>query len=180
MDIGQYFDKCLEAGNTKARAESTLRKMLKPCPLCGGGAKVKKEEIACSNANFYDFEVTWRIGCEKCNLKRNSFKDLISRECDDTIRIEENGLKQAIEDWNSLGHKDSTLVAVGDTVYAVYLKPESENVYFEEFKVLEVSNKRFWTKNAEFNIDNIGVDVFLTAEEAEQSVEQLKEELNIL
>lgn len=62
---------------------------LKPCPLCGGKAIIKKETLSDGRCSYDD----WLIRCSKCDLS-------LQRAADNYYGRDVYMQEEAITDWN--------------------------------------------------------------------------------
>ena len=130
---------------------------LKPCPFCGGKALLgfsKDEHL--NERHFVICENVIKCGCltQYCNSK-----------------------DKAIEKWNRRAEKDRYIklpCKVGDIVYYPY---EYGNKVLEKtvIKIVIEKEDRWLDVGVSFlPFENIGKTVFLTKEEAEQKLKELK------
>lgn len=80
---------------------------LKPCPFCGGKAKLQRTSIGHSGEYFYE---CWNIKCEKCGatpLPKDGYTTYFTRNTDDEFIFKGDGKKEAIDKWNRRAYNDA-------------------------------------------------------------------------
>lgn len=72
---------------------------LKPCPFCGGEARLK--QIVSSNGEGRFIEV-WRVQCHDCDatFNRYGFESIFYRNDEGEFIFEKDGRAEAVEVWN--------------------------------------------------------------------------------
>ena len=65
---------------------------------------------------------------------------------------------------------------VGDTVYVIWFSDDSQSYKMSEHTVTDISTKYIWLEEEElyYPLTAIGEDVFLSEEEAEQALKEMK------
>ena len=72
---------------------------LKPCPFCGGGAKIIQKSTAYSS-NPTTIMDNFVAGCEGCGIYTPQFATKIWLDKIGELHIEYNGAEKATEAWN--------------------------------------------------------------------------------
>lgn len=71
---------------------------LKPCPFCGGDARVYKTSTHYSAESWGD---NWKVACNECNMgSMHEYSTEVYRNKHGEVTIEHDGKKEAIEAWN--------------------------------------------------------------------------------
>ena len=70
---------------------------LKPCPFCGGNARVKRMSCEWKNAHIADEFV---VKCTECGARLPSFRSDIWTDDAGVVHIDANGAVDAMEAWN--------------------------------------------------------------------------------
>lgn len=74
---------------------------LRPCPFCGGEAKLVRKEygwMAKSTPMICDL---WLVRCQSCDCSTNSYRDEIYRSNDGELVVGQDGVAKAVAAWNN-------------------------------------------------------------------------------
>lgn len=75
---------------------------LKPCPFCGGKARIEQTRIEPMETNRDSVEICFRICCEKCRATSPKSYGYIAINLSETGEVNAwyDGRSEAIKDWN--------------------------------------------------------------------------------
>ena len=70
---------------------------LKPCPFCGGGARIRKMSEGWKHGHIID---SFTVECTECGANLPPFESDIWIGNSGSVHIDTNGYEDAIEAWN--------------------------------------------------------------------------------
>lgn len=84
----------------KAGGSEEMAEKLKPCPFCGGEAKLVRVRSGYRTSPETTIVDGWEVQCKKKCCRTLTFEDEIFHSDDGEIVIKKNGAKAAIDFWN--------------------------------------------------------------------------------
>ena len=72
---------------------------LKPCPFCGGEAKLRRVSTGYSTSPT-TIRDAWEVKCDKSCCTTARYESRIWQDCNGEVVIEQNGAENAADAWN--------------------------------------------------------------------------------